>query len=115
MRKIGVALFLVVAVLVFAQERPFSAVTNVTAIDVTVEVVDDDGRTPADLKPSDFAIFEDGVERPVVAVEYLSGGGQATLPVPSQPVAIEGQAGSPVLQKPVERPGPWDILIYIDY
>jgi tetratricopeptide (TPR) repeat protein len=111
MRKIwGSALLLLVAGLVLAQDNPFSAITNVTAIEVTVEVVDDNGRTPSDLKPSDFAIFEDGVERSVVAVEYLCpgcSGGQAIVPVEPAP---EGQAGLPVLHH-----GPWDILIYIDY
>lgn len=111
MRLAGSALVFFVAVFALAQGSPFSAVTNVTAIEVTVEVVDEQGRTPSDLKPSDFAIFEDGVERPVVAIEYLcpgcGAGGPASLPVEQ---ASPGQPGSPVLHH-----GPWDVLIYIDY
>ena len=108
MRLAGSALLFFAAVIGLAQDNPFTAITNVTAIEVTVEVVDADGRTPTDLKPSDFAIFEDGVERSVVAVEYLCpgcSGGQAILPVP----APEAQGASPV------HHGPWDVLIYIDY
>jgi hypothetical protein len=114
MRLAGCALLFFVAVLALAQGNPFSAVTNVTAIEVTVEVVDESGRTPSDLKPSDFVIVEDGVERPVVALEYLcpgcgESGGQAILPVPG-PEREAGQAGPPVPQQ-----GPWDVLVYIDY
>ncbi|HEY0159871.1 MAG TPA: hypothetical protein VGF28_21475 [Thermoanaerobaculia bacterium] len=102
------ALLLLAAVLVFAQERPFSAVTNVTAIEVTVEVVDDAGRTPSDLKPSDFVIYEDGVARPVAALEYLCPGCAAPAAA-----ATPAEAPPPAAAEP--QPGPWDVLVYIDY
>jgi VWFA-related protein len=108
MRLTAVVLLVVVAaVFAFAQDKPFGAVTNVTAIEVTVEVVDQNGRTPADLKPSDFTLFEDGTEQRITALEYLGAPVAATTTGESA-----GQAGSPVLH---QASGQWDILVYIDY
>lgn len=114
MRKTGIALLIVVlaaAVFAFAQERPFGAVTNVTAIEVTVEVVDENGRTPADLKPSDFVLYEDGVEQRITSVEYL--GNPAAIAPAAAPATTTAPA-APAASTPTPS-GQWDVLVYIDY
>lgn len=108
MRRPAVALLSIVltAVTAFTQEKPFGAVTNVTAIEVTAEVVDASGKIPNDLKASDFAILEDGVEYPVASLEYLCaqcGPAPAAAPETTAPATNTTTAT------------PWDIVIYIDY
>ncbi|HET7433156.1 MAG TPA: VWA domain-containing protein [Thermoanaerobaculia bacterium] len=67
--RVAFLLFLVPFVLL-AQDR-FGAEVNVTAIELTVDVRDASGNVPQDLKPDDFVVIENGVERPVSALEYL--------------------------------------------
>lgn len=62
-----------------AQQEPAGSETfygrsQVTAVDLVVEVRDADGRVPRDLTPGDFEVLEDGVAMPVVAVELQTGG-----------------------------------------
>ena len=116
---VAVVLLLVFPLSLVAQQQPFGEQMNVTAIEVTAEVVDAHGRTPGDLQPSDFVIIEDGVERPVKAVEYLSGAtGAATINgtqvVEAAPVAEPAAAPKPTPEVTTAAK-PWDILIYIDF
>jgi Ca-activated chloride channel homolog len=48
--------------------------SQVTAVDLVVDVRDPSGRVPADLSPADFEVLEDGVAVPVVGVELQLGG-----------------------------------------
>ncbi|HEX7828692.1 MAG TPA: hypothetical protein VF787_03515 [Thermoanaerobaculia bacterium] len=108
MRRPAVALLLIfTTVFAFTQEKPFGVVANVTAIEVTAEVVDANGRIPSDLKASDFVIFEDGVERPVASLEYLCA--QCGPVAPAETTAAASSAPS------APAATGWDILIYIDY
>src|SRR5688500_11653311 len=72
MRTISV-LLLAAAVAAHAQEvqQGGSQRDIVTAIEVCADVRDASGKHPAGLKPSDFVVIEDGIERPVVGVDYL--------------------------------------------
>ncbi|HEX2834975.1 MAG TPA: hypothetical protein VHW00_18315 [Thermoanaerobaculia bacterium] len=111
MRRSAVALLLIsLTLFAFTQEKPFGVVTNVTAIEVTAEVVDASGRIPNDLKAGDFVIVEDGVERPVVALEYLCAQCGPAAPA-TAPAAPSTAAAAPVTVSST----PWDTLIYIDY
>ncbi|HET7433449.1 MAG TPA: hypothetical protein VFN10_01915 [Thermoanaerobaculia bacterium] len=106
-RFIMVVLLLAVSALAFTQEKPFTAKIDVSAIEVIAEVTDANGRTPADLKPEDFILYEDGVEQPVVAVEPLAPAASAVPPASASPATPAAPA--------VATRGPWDSLIYIDY
>jgi VWFA-related protein len=113
MRRAAVALLLIVlTAFAFTQEKPFGVVANVTAIEVTAEVVDASGKIPPDLKASDFVIIEDGVERPVASLEYLCaqcGAAAAPSATTAETIATAAPAAAatPAAQ--------WDILVYIDY
>ncbi|MEO8218400.1 MAG: hypothetical protein ABI718_15065, partial [Acidobacteriota bacterium] len=84
-------------------EPKFRTTLQVTAIEITVKVTDDSGRTPHDLKPADFTVLEDGKARPVIGVEQLSAG---TLPAISRAVPET----APVAKTAV----PWEIVIFFD-
>jgi len=72
-------LLFVLAFALSAQEPPRQAEQiYVTAVDVVVDVRDKAGHLPAGLKPSDFVLLEDGVERSVVGATYLRRGAEAT-------------------------------------
>ncbi|HEX8153295.1 MAG TPA: hypothetical protein VF698_09230, partial [Thermoanaerobaculia bacterium] len=115
---VAVVLLLVFPLTLVAQQQPFGEQLHVTAIEVTAEVTDAQGRTPGDLQPADFVIIEDGVERQVKAVEYLSGvTGDATVDgtqVADATPAAE-PAAAPKAAPAVTAAKPWDILIYIDF
>ncbi|HEY0788089.1 MAG TPA: hypothetical protein VGE86_05555, partial [Thermoanaerobaculia bacterium] len=61
-------------------EPRFAERAFVTAIDVVAEVRDAKGATPADLTPADFRLLENGVERKIIAVEYLDPARAAAAP-----------------------------------
>src|SRR5688572_8019430 len=67
------AVILATALAVSGQQLPQAGSEQVfvTAIDVVADVRDAKGNLPAGLKPADFVVIEDGVERTVVGVEYL--------------------------------------------
>jgi hypothetical protein len=63
---------LATAVAASAQQLPQTGEqVFVTAIDVVADVRDANGNLPAGLKPADFIVIEDGIQRTVVGVEYL--------------------------------------------
>src|SRR5688572_4503026 len=66
-------LLLTVALAGGAQNAPpvASEQVHVTAIDVVADVRDAKGNLPPNLKPGDFVVIEDGVERTVVGLDYL--------------------------------------------
>ncbi|HEX2162872.1 MAG TPA: hypothetical protein VHM02_02880, partial [Thermoanaerobaculia bacterium] len=80
-----------------AQEPPaappspetFFGRSQVTAVDLVIEVRDAEGRVPADLSPADFAVTEDGEPVPVVGLELQAGGAAAG--------GGAGEAGAPRL------------------
>src|SRR5687768_9119969 len=80
---------------------------NVTAIEVVAQVRDRSGSAPKDLKPSDFVVLEDGVQHPVIGLDYLA------LPRPQRadPAAtIEAPQPQPVPEKRSE----WHFLFYFE-
>ena len=90
----------------FAQEPNYGTQINVTAIELTAEVVDRDGRTPADLKPADFVVLEDGAEREVTGVEYIGSTEPAAPAVTTTP--------APIARSPKSR-NEWRVLLYLDF
>lgn len=69
--------YFVVAILaalsVAAQQQPVvNQPVYVTAIEIVADVRDAKGEVPADLKPADFVVLEDGVEQSVIGVDYFS-------------------------------------------
>lgn len=93
------ALFLLVPAL--AQE-PAGEVINVTAIELSVDVRDRNGNVPQDLKPADFVVLENGVERAVTAVEYE----RATRLAGT----LQGEAETPATSVADDR----NVLVYVD-
>jgi hypothetical protein len=79
----------------------------VTAIEVVADVRDADGNVPTNLTAADFVIVEQGVERPVIGVDYFSaglGGASASAQAP-------GPAGS---ARPAVEPPGWQIVLFFD-
>ncbi|MEO8218767.1 MAG: hypothetical protein ABI718_16950 [Acidobacteriota bacterium] len=84
-------------------EPKFRTSVQVTAIEITVKVTDDSGKTPRDLKSEDFTVLEDGKSRPVIGVEQLSPGVVPAIDKSDSPVdsQLKGQSR-------------WEIVIFID-
>lgn len=80
----------------------------VTAIDVVADVRDASGRLPRGLTPADFVLLEDGVERTVIAVDYLR----------AEPLQTAQQTDQSSVERPtVARPRPpaeWQVVIYFE-
>jgi VWFA-related protein len=102
---IRLMLFLMIPFAVFAQEIVhLEPSVHVTAIDVVADVRDASDELPPGLKPSDFLLIEEGVERPVIGVEYLRADRKprAVSPTP-EPKAAESEAVPE-----------WEIVVYFD-
>lgn len=94
------------------RSETFYGSSQVTAVDLVVEVRDAEGRVPADLSPADFEVLEDGVAMPVVGVELqlggTAGGGSA------------GRTPSPAAAGAAVAPGvrtsewTWHTVIWVD-
>ena len=95
--------FFLAASLVIAQTFTEPPV-HVTAIELVSEVHDASGNVPADLKPEDFTVLEDGVEKPVIGVDYL-GTRRAVALTPESPAEPT---------PPPPSPPNWQIVIYFD-
>ena len=83
-------------------DRTFSGRAQVTAVDVLIDVRDESGRVPLDLRPADFQVLEDGEPRRVVAVERFSGRLQVA-PLAALPATADLQAA-----------WTWNLVIYVD-
>src|SRR5687767_3287447 len=106
MRTIGL-LLLAASVAASAQELPQggSEQVYVTAIDVVADVRDQKGKVPDGLKPADFVVLENGVERTVVGVEYLR--------APKGPKAQTAVAAAPsTAEQP--RQSLWQNVLYFE-
>ena len=87
------------------RDRTFSERTQVTAVDLVIDVRDANGNVPADLTADDFEVREDGDVKRVVAVERFAGG---TRVAPLE----RGSASAP---RAIEEPAwTWHSVIYID-
>jgi hypothetical protein len=81
----------------------------VTAIELVADVRDAKGEVPADLRPSDFIVLEDGVEQNVIGVDYFSANRQTAK-----------QAATPEVQSAVvaranrHEDAGWQIVIFFD-
>ncbi|HEX2252760.1 MAG TPA: VWA domain-containing protein [Thermoanaerobaculia bacterium] len=82
----------------------FRGSTQVTLVELVVEVRDERGATPAVLSPADFEVVEDGVARPVVAVERLAGGGTTG--------SAAAAASRAAAAAPAQRT--WEVTLYFD-
>ncbi len=112
MRTIG-SLFLAAAFAASGQELPQAGGEQVyvTAIEVVADVRDAKGALPADLKPTDFVIVEDGVERTVVGLDYLRreriAGAIDTTPETTT-------AATPATPEPARERTLWQNVIYFE-
>lgn len=96
-----------VAGTVAAQQPPVvQQPVYVTAIEVVADVRDASGEVPSGLTPDDFVLLEQGVERPIIGVDYFSGRRTDTPPAPA--TSAPSSAGI----RP-EKPG-WQILLFFD-
>jgi Ca-activated chloride channel homolog len=86
-------------------DRTFSGQAQVTAVDLIVDVRDEGGRVPADLRPEDFVVLEDGAEKRVVAVEAFAAGAAA-------PSALERPASR--VPAAEETAWTWRTVLYVD-
>ncbi|HEU5162629.1 MAG TPA: hypothetical protein VFV54_05770, partial [Thermoanaerobaculia bacterium] len=82
-------------------QAPFTERSFVTAIDLVAQVLDSEGETPADLRPSDFRLLENGVEQRIIGIEYLD---------PTADPIEPAQAGAVTVQRRPE----WQVVIWID-
>lgn len=92
-----------------AQEGRFrGGSVHITAIELVAAVRDSNGTLPLNLTPDDFIVLEDGVERQVIGVDYLT----ARTDSRSEP----GFENPPLMEPaPVRAPQPrWTIVIYFD-
>jgi Ca-activated chloride channel family protein len=85
-----------------AAQEPLTEVVNVTAIQLSVDVRDRNGNVPPDLKPEDFVVVENGIERAVTAVEYER-----------IDARLEGQTDAAPPATSAEKPDR-NIVIYVD-
>src|SRR3712207_5274425 len=99
----ALAVFLFVVTASAQQPTHVEPPVFVTAIDVVADVRDSSGKLPPGLTAADFVLLEDGVERKVIAVDYLS--------AERSPVAAEpAQAAAP--QPASHRP--WQLVLYFE-
>lgn len=109
MKHVGLALLLVaVAGSAVAQEKPATVYqpVYVTAIELVADVRDAKGEVPPDLKAADFVVLEDGVEQPVIGVDYFSTRRSAAASSESQPAAM--------LRTNRQDEAGWQIVIFFD-
>jgi VWFA-related protein len=89
-------------------QAPFGERVEVTAIELMVDVRDNHGKVPADLKASDFIVLEDGKPQRIIGLEYVR------KLMEKAKVAAAPEAAEPA---PAEEPvaPPWRMLIYFDF
>ena len=89
-----------------SRREPFTGTEQVTAVEIVITVEDRAGELPADLRPDDFEILEDGLPVPVVGVEVWRRG---TV------VRQAAAAGAPEqVEVSAEPLWTWHTLIYFD-
>lgn len=102
-------LAVLVAVSLAAQQQPVvQQPIYVNAIELVANVRDGNGDVPAGLKPSDFIVLEDGVERPVIGVDYFS-----SVRADQKAAAASAQPASAVRANRQDEAG-WQIVIFFD-
>lgn len=111
MRTIA-GLLLVAAVTLSAQNVPQSAEEMyVTAVEVVADVRDAKGKVPDGLKPADFVVTEDGVQRTIVGVEYLRAARGAAATV--KPLTTGAPATAAATPAALPRPV-WQNVLYFE-
>lgn len=90
------------------REQTFYGRSQVTAVDLVVDVRDAGGRVPGDLSPADFEVTEDGVAMEVVGVELQLGG------LASGGAAAGAAAASAPAAGPRASEWSWHTVIYVD-
>ena len=83
-------------------ERTFLGRAQVTAVDLLIDVRDENGNVPRDLRPADFEVLEDGEPQRVISVERFSGRLQVA-PLAALPAEADLQAA-----------WDWHLVIYVD-
>jgi hypothetical protein len=104
--------FLALSLTASAQEAPLQGggqQVYVTAIEIVADVRDAKGNVPAELKPGDFVVIEDGVERAVVGLDYLRAE-RIAASVAASPAAVPAPAApeGPPLRTP------WQNVLYFE-
>ncbi len=91
-----------------AQTRQTQASVYVTAIEVVADVRDRTDKVPPGLTPSDFVLLEEGVERRIIAVDYL----RAETPAPP----VQTSPPAPVATNFVGRSAgdEWQFVAYFE-
>jgi len=85
----------------------FSGQAQVTAVDLIIDVRDENGNVPADLGPEDFEVLEDGEAKRVVAVETFAAKRTAATDLDTSTAAPRAiDTASPAWS--------WDLVIYLD-
>lgn len=102
------ALTMLIAVAAGAQEPVVHPPVYVTAIEIVADVRDANGEVPADLTTGDFVVLEQGIERPVIGVDYFSAlrapsppASPGALPAESEPIAVNQEG--------------WQIVLFFDH
>ena len=83
---------------------------NVTAVELMIDVRDEQGQPVRGLEAADFEVLEDGKPMKVLGVDYPPPptGAAAGSVLPLDPAAVE------TLEAPLLRPDRWRFLIYFD-
>lgn len=98
-------LLLVVAGLADSQSTFTETPVYVTAVELVAQVRDAQGGLPRDLTAADFAVFEDGVEKPVIGVDYLR---------PRETAAVVDDITARKAPASVTEEKAWRIVLYFD-
>lgn len=93
-----------------APAATFGEVVKATAVTVTIDVRDAQGRVPADLAAKDFSVLEDERPMPVISVERIGAAAASAPPEAAPPAAGSPPAGVPAA---VEAEA-WQIVVYFD-
>ena len=85
----------------------FSDQAQVTAVDLVIDVRDEDGNVPADLQPADFTVLEDGEAKRVVAVERFADERTSVSD-------LEISTPAPRAVDPEIPAWSWNLVVYVD-
>jgi len=95
----------------------FGEEIRATAVTVTIDVRDEQGNVPADLRADDFVVVEDGVEMTVIALEPVTErveAAPAAAPAGEPAPAAAEPAGPEFVAPPRPAVEPWQVVVYFD-
>jgi VWFA-related protein len=95
-------------------QATFHETVKATAVTVTIDVRDAAGEVPADLRPGDFDVLEDGHPMPVLSVEPIDSGPPAPAAGIPADSSATGASGAALALPSAGLPEPWQIVVYLD-